>query len=144
MHAKATYDDARLILRLYELRREERLRKARAWFVSSFKPKTAGDLAALCPPGSDESASYRMVLTYWEMVASFLTSGVLNRELFYQSGRELLVVWMRIEGVLPAIREQQKDAMHYANLEAAARAYIDYLEGRSPGSYQAFAARMRG
>ena len=105
MHARATYDDAGLILHLYELRREERLRKARAWFSASFKPKTTGDLAAICPPGSDESAYYRMVLTYWEMVASFLTSGVLNRELFYQSGRELLLVWTRIEGILAAVRE---------------------------------------
>ena len=144
MHARATYDDAGLILHLYELRREERLRKARAWFSASFKPKTTGDLAAICPPGSDESAYYRMVLTYWEMVASFLTSGVLNRELFYQSGRELLLVWTRIEGILAAVREQQKDPMYYSNLEAAAREYIAYLEARAPGSYQAFAARVRG
>lgn len=144
MHAKATYDDAGLILGLYESRREERLRKARAWFSASFKPKTTGDLAALCPPGSDENAYYRMVLTYWEMVASFLTSGVLNRELFYQSGRELLLVWVRIEGILPAVREQQKDPMYYANLEAAAHDYIEYLEARAPGSYKAFAARVGG
>jgi hypothetical protein len=144
MHTKATYDDAGLILHLYELRREERLRKARAWFVSSFKPQAIGDVAALCPPGSDENASYRMVLTYWEMVASFLTTGILNRELFYQSGRELLLVWVRIEGVLPAIREQQKDSSYYGNLEAAAHEYIEYLEQRSPGSYQAFATRIRG
>jgi hypothetical protein len=144
MHAKATYDDAGLIVRLYEARREERLRKARAWFAASFKPKTIGDLAALCPPGSDESAYYRMVLTYWEMVASFLTSGVLNPELFYQSGRELLLVWVRIQGILPAIREQQKDPCYYANLEAAAEAYVRYLDARAPGSFQAFAARIGG
>ena len=47
MHAKATYDDARLILALYEARREDRMRKARAWFVASFKPKTLSDLKAL-------------------------------------------------------------------------------------------------
>jgi len=144
MHAKATYDDAGLILRLYESRREERLRKARAWFVASFKPKTLGDLAALCPPGSDENAYYRMVLTYWEMVASFVTSGVLNRELFYQSGRELLLVWVRIHGILPAIREQQKDPFTYANLEAVAQEYMAFLDGRAPGSYLAFAARVGG
>ncbi len=144
MHARATYDDAELILRLYESRREDRLRRARAWFSASFKPKSLGEVAALCPPGSDESAYYRMVVTYWEMVASFLTSGVLNRELFYQSGRELLLVWGRIEGILPAIREQHKDPMYWANLEAAAREYIAYLEARAPGSYQAFAARVRG
>ena len=89
--------------------RRPQLRKARAWFVASFKPKTLSDLKALCPPGSDENASYRMVATYWEMVASFVTSGVLNKELFFESGRELLLVWERLRDVVPAIREDFKD-----------------------------------
>lgn len=142
--AKATYDDARLILSLYEARREDRLRDARKWFSANFKPKTAADLATLCPPGSDQSASYRMVATYWEMVASFLTSGVLNKELFYQSGREMLLVWERLRDILPAIREQQKDPLYFGNLEAASREFIEAWERRSPGAYEAFAARIRG
>jgi hypothetical protein len=145
MHlAKATYDDARLILSLYEARREERLRKARAWFTASFKPRTIADLAAICPAGSDENASYRMVVTYWEMVASFVTSGVLNRDLFFQSGRELLVVWERVRDILPAVRDQQKDPMYFSNLEAVANEFIEYLEHRTPGAYKAFSARVRG
>jgi hypothetical protein len=145
MHqTRATYDDARLILSLYDARREDRLRSARKWFSANFKPKTASDLATLCPPGSEESASYRMVTTYWEMVASFLTAGVLNRELFYQSGRELLVVWERLRDILPGIREQQKDPLYFSNIEIASREYIEYLERRSPGAYQAFSARVRG
>ena len=144
MQARATYDDAQLIVKLYDMRREDRLRRARAWFSASFHAQSADALNALCPPGSDESTSYRMVTTYWEMVASFVASGVLNPELFYQSGRELLLVWTRIEGILAAVREQQKDPMYYSNLEAAAREYIAYLEARAPGSYQAFAARVRG
>jgi len=145
MHqSKATYDDARLIMTLYESRREPRLREARRWFSANFKPKTVADIATLCPPGSEENASYRMVLTYWEMVASFLTSGVLNQELFFQSGRELLLVWERIREVLPGIREQHKDANYYANLETVARELIEYWERRTPGAYQAFSTRIRG
>jgi hypothetical protein len=144
MHATATYDDTRLILQLYEARREERMRKARAWFVSSFRPKTIDEFSALCPPGSDENASYRMVTTYWEMVASFITSGVLNQELFFQSGRELLVVWERMRDILPALREKNTDAFQYSNLEAVAKAYGGYLDRRSPGTYAAFSARQRG
>ena len=144
MHAKATYDDARLILELYEARREDRMRKARAWFVASFKPKTLSDLKALCPPGSDENASYRMVATYWEMVASFVTSGVLNKELFFESGRELLLVWERLRDVVPAIREDFKDPKYYANLEVVATDYIEYLKHRGPDTYKAFSARIRG
>ena len=144
MQPKATYDDARLILKLYEARREDRMRKARAWFVASFKPKTLAELKVLCPTGSDENASYRMVATYWEMVASFVTSGVLNKELFFESGRELLLVWERIRDVVPAIREEYKDPRYYGNLEDVAADYIEYLKRRGPDTYKAFSARIRG
>jgi hypothetical protein len=144
MQSRATYDDARLILELYQMRREERLRKARAWFVGSFKPRTLSDFTALCPGGSDESASYRMVATYWEMVASFLTAGVLSKELFFQSGRELLLVWERLRDILPALREQHKDPVYFSNLEEVAGEFIAYMERRAPGSYAAFSKRVRG
>ena len=108
--SQPTYDDAQLILKLYELRREERLRKARAWFSSSFRVRMIDDFTRLCPVGSDENASYRMVVTYWEMVASFVTSGVLHKELFFQSGRELLFVWERIRDLVPGVRETTSDA----------------------------------
>jgi hypothetical protein len=143
MQSRATYDDAKLILSLYEARREERMRKARAWFAGSFKPKSLEDFAALCPPGTDENASYRMVTTYWEMVESFITSGVLSQELFFQSGRELLLVWERLRDIVPALREKNKDPFQYSNLETVATAFIAYLDHRAPGTYAAFSARQR-
>jgi hypothetical protein len=78
------------------------------------------------------------------MVASFITGGVLNKELFFQSGRELLFVWERVRDVLPGIREQQKDALYYGNLEVVAHDFIEYWERRTPGAYQAFSTRVRG
>ena len=144
MQTRATYDDARLIIELYETRREERMRKARAWFAGSFRPKTLDDFAALCPPGSDENASYRMVTTYWEMVASFVTTGVLNQELFFQSGRELLFVWERVRDVVPAIREAYNHPRELKNLEEAATAYIAWWNAHAPGAYDAFTKRVRG
>jgi hypothetical protein len=142
--ARATYDDVNLVLRLYEMRREERLREARRWFAASFKVKTFDDLTKLCPPGSDANASYRMVSTYWEMVASFLTSGVLNAELFYQSGRELLFTWERLRDIVPAIREGNKHPRELKNLEDAAAAYIGWWNSHAPGAYDAFSTRVRG
>ena len=41
--ARATFDDVDLILRLYEMRREPRLREARMWFAASFKPRSASE-----------------------------------------------------------------------------------------------------
>jgi len=56
--ASATYDDVRLILKLYDMRREERLRAARQWFVANFKAvQTVEDFHRLCPAGSDANAS---------------------------------------------------------------------------------------
>ena len=36
--AQANYDAVNLMLRLYDIRREPRLRQARAWFVDHFHP----------------------------------------------------------------------------------------------------------
>jgi hypothetical protein len=142
--ARATYDDVNLILRLYEQRREERLRDARKWFTGSFKVKSFEEFQAMCPPGSEANASYRMVTTYWEMVASFMTSGVMNAELFYQSGRELLFVWERVRDILPRVREVNKHPRELKNLEEAAAAYISWWNHTSPGAYDAFCKRVRG
>jgi hypothetical protein len=142
--ARATYDDVNLILKLYDMRREERLRQARAWFAASFKARTMEEFAALCPPGSEQITSFRMVTTYWEMVASFLTTGVLSAELFYQSGRELLFVWERVRDLLPHIREQYKHPNELKNLETAAKTYIDWWNKQAPGAYDAFSKRVRG
>lgn len=58
MHPRPTYDDANLILRLYEMRREDRMRQARAWFTAKCKGvQTYEDLLKLAPAGTDENAS---------------------------------------------------------------------------------------
>ena len=142
--ARATYDDVNLVLRLYEMRREERLREARRWFAASFKVKTFDEFTKLCPPGSEANTSYRMVTTYWEMVASFLTSGVLNGELFYQSGREMLFTWERVRDIVPALRESYKHPREMKNLEDAASAHIIWWNAHAPGAYDAFSKRVRG
>jgi hypothetical protein len=140
----ATYDDANLILKLYDMRREPKLREARAWFVANFKVKTFDDFQKLCPPGSEPNASFRMVTTYWEMAASFITAGVLHRELFYQTGRELLLVWERIRDLMPEIRAQYKNPNELKNLETAAQGYIAWWSAQTPGAYDAFSKRIRG
>ncbi len=48
---QATYDDATLLLRLYDAGREPKMREARAWFVANFKAKTLAEVQELCPPG---------------------------------------------------------------------------------------------
>jgi hypothetical protein len=144
MTVRPTYDDANLILRLYDQRREERMRKARAWFGAHFKVRTWDDLQKIAPPGTDDNASYRMVVTYWDMVASFITSGVLHKELFFQSGRELLFVWERMREVTPVIREMNKDPLLYHHLETVGNDFAAYFKSRSGDGYEAFLKRVKG
>src|SRR5512141_1498223 len=127
MTSQATYDDANLLLRLYDIRREEKMREARAWFVANFKPKSMADIQQLCPPGSENNARMRQVSTYWDMAASFVTSGVLNPDLFYSNCRECLLVAIRLHPVLAEIRAAYKDPTFLANLETVAQQYSDHL-----------------
>ena len=143
MHPRPTHDDANLILRLYEMRREDRMRKARAWFASTCKGvHTFEALMAIAPGGSDENASFRMVVSYWDLAASFVTSGVLHRELFFQSGREMLVVWVRLRQLLPSLRAAYKDPNCMRNLETVGQEFADYMKAADPDAYEAFVARI--
>jgi len=144
MHPRPTYDDANLILRLYEMRREDRMRQARAWFTAKCKGlQTYDDLLKLAPAGSDENASYRMVVTYWDMVSSFIVTGILHKELFFQSGRELLLVWERVRDLLPSLREAYKDPNYLKNLETVGTEFAAHMKGHGPEAYEAFLKRVK-
>ncbi len=142
MPSCATYDDVSLILHLYEIRREERMRDARRWFLQSFHAADFDEFERLCPGGSEQNESFRMVTSYWEMAASFITNGVLQKDLFFESGREMLLVWERIKAIVPAMRKQRSDPTYYANLEAVAGDFAAWLEERAPGTHKAFAKRV--
>src|SRR5256714_12264363 len=120
------YSGVVLIPRLYERGRGGRMRGARRWFATHFKAKTMEEFNVMCPPGSEPNASYRMLTTYWEMVASFITNGVLNEELFFQSNREFLFVWERVRDVIPELRKAMGSPIELVNLETISSAYIQW------------------
>jgi len=142
MKNPATYDDANLLLKLYDLRREPRLREARKWFGGAPQFQSREEWLKCCPSGSEENASYRMVVTYWEMVASLVAGGVLNAELFYQSNMEMLFVWEKIRLLLPEVRASQKNPALYRNLEQVATDYFAHMKSASPEWYDGFFAPM--
>ncbi len=144
MSNQATYEDVNLVLKLYEMRREEKMRAARSWFAAHFFPANMEDLLKVAPPGSDENAHFRQVVSYWEMVASFITQGVLHQELFFQSGTEMLLVYTRIKGILPLMREMYKNPHAFTNLEKVASEFINYMNRTDAGAYAAFEARING
>ena len=131
----ATHHDAQLILELYALRREERMRAAREWFIQKFAPKSVSDVRAL-GAGTAENASYRMVTTYWDMAASFVAQGILDADLFLESGGEMLVVWAKLEEIVPEIRREMNPRL-LVNVEkviqgsASARERVKTIRERS-------------
>src|SRR6516162_745450 len=141
MSAPATYDDANLVLRLYELRREEKLRAARAWFAANFAPASLEDYYRLAPMGSPENAYLRMVVSYWDMAAAFVTSGVLNRDLFFQTNGELLFVWEKVKDTVPQVRANNKNPNYLKNLEIVGNSAIQRMPAEA---YQAFSNMVKG
>jgi hypothetical protein len=72
------HHDAELLLRLYDLRREAKLREAREWFIREFRAKNLEEFRQKCPIGSEENTLFRMVLGYWDMAASVVSHGLIK------------------------------------------------------------------
>jgi hypothetical protein len=116
----ATHADAELILKLYDLRRESEMRKARNFFLN-FWPTSAEDvLAVIRDFGSQENAHFRQVIGYWEMAASFAVRGVLNDALFYDSNGELFFIYCKLRPFVKEIREKGNAPEFLKNVEALA------------------------
>ncbi len=143
MPPQATYEDANLILRLYELRREPRLRQARQWFAQHFNATSLEEMNKQAPPNSEENASMRMLVSYWEMAASFVVAGVLNEELFFKNCGEMLVVWEKVRPLVPGIRAMTKNPKAFEHLEKVGNAYIKHMETRGPEAYAGFQAMLK-
>jgi len=89
----ATYEDADLVLKLYQLRQETVLRQARHWLIFDFQPKTVDEFFAVVHGyGSQENDYYRQVLSYWEMAASLVMHGAVTADLFFDSNGEGLYI----------------------------------------------------
>jgi len=92
----ATAADAELILKLYEMRREETLRKARRFMIFDFQPKTVEELRLVSRDvGSQHNAAWRQVMSYWEMAASLVLRGALDADLFLDSNGEGILIYAK-------------------------------------------------
>lgn len=101
----ATHEDADLILKLYDMRREPLLRQARKWLIFEFNPATAEEFfAVLQPSTSDENAYYRQVVSYWEMAASLVLHGTINADLFLDTSGEGIFILAKFHGFRDAVQ----------------------------------------
>jgi hypothetical protein len=123
MAKKATPHDAQLIMRLYDLRREAEMRKARSFLAADFWPQSADDFVKLVNSfGSQENAWLRQVSSYWDMAATFVLQGALNEELFVQPGcsGEMFFIFAKIHPFLKEIREKLNNPDIFLHVEKVA------------------------
>ena len=103
----ATAADAELILRLYDLRRETEMRKARNWFAGEFWPRSFSDVEqTMMQFGSPQSRWLGQVLSYWNMAATFVVQGALSPALFTRHLPRSLVLLCEVKAV-PAGRPHE-------------------------------------
>jgi hypothetical protein len=102
----ATPQDAELILRLYDLRRETVMRHARVEVQGKFIPKSFEDVLAVTKGEHSLNTSYRMVSSYWEMAASLVKHKALDLELFSENCAEGLFLFAKVEPFLERIRKE--------------------------------------
>src|SRR5258707_5567683 len=88
-------EEAVLILNLYDLRREETMRKARDWYFRDFNPQSFADFNAAI--FGENSAYLRMVISYWEMAAALVKNGAVSLELFSDSNGEHIGLFSKIQ-----------------------------------------------
>jgi hypothetical protein len=95
-------EEAGLILKLYSLRREDTMRKARDWYFRDFNPQTMAEVNAAM--FSEHSGHLRMVVSYWEMAAALVNNGAIDLQLFSDTNGEHIGVFAKIEPLLKEIR----------------------------------------
>lgn len=141
--AQATHEQAKLMLDLFELRREPRLRQAREWFAANFRVSSGADMMQKFPPNSEGNVNFRMVASYWEMVAAIANRGLLDEELFFETSGEQVFVWEKMKGVVPEFRAMFKNPHAFENLEEHCRRFEAWRERRAPGSTEAMRQMMK-
>jgi hypothetical protein len=133
----ATPKDAEFILKLYDLRREAEMRKARNFIGGEFWPESIADYDKLMGDmRSPHNAWLRQVISFWEMAASLVLHGCIHEQLFIENAGEMFFVYAKFRPLLKDIREKYQSPEFLANTEklihnsAAARAKAETFDQR--------------
>ena len=110
------FESATLNLRLFEMRREPVLREARQWYFAEFNPETFTEFAAIV--SGERNASFRMVLGYWDMAASLVTTGAIDAEAFRAAHGEIVSTFAKIRPFLAELRSKSSEPEFCTHIEA--------------------------
>ena len=125
----ATAQDAELILKLYELRTEATMRKARNFVIVEFFPTSIADVQALFANREQPelNAYYRQATTYWEMAAAMVNHGAIDRDLFFDTNGEFFAIWAKVDDFIEDLRKFF-GAQYLVNLEKLVRSHPNGAE----------------
>ena len=137
--SEVTHEQVNLMLKLFDMRREARLREAREWFIGNFHAASMEEMMQKFPMGSKENANFRMVVSYWDMCASIVNRGLINDELYFESNGEAWGVWERVRTMIPGFRQAFGNPLFLRHLEELCGRLEAWREKTAPGS----TAKMR-
>ena len=107
MKAKKTgTEQAELILRLYELRRETVMRQARSFVGGEFAPKSVEEFWGVVSKGGEKMGYVLQVFGYWDMVSAFVLHGMLSEGLVFDTCQEMYFQYAKIQPYLTGFREK--------------------------------------
>ena len=98
----AKHEEADLILKLYDLRREPTMRIARDYYTRDFNPQSMSDVISALM--GEHSGHLRMVASYWEMAAALVNHGAIDISLFNDTNGEHFAVFSKIEPFIGELR----------------------------------------
>jgi hypothetical protein len=117
------FESATLNLKLFELRREAVLREARHWFLLEFNPESFQEFVAII--SGERNASIRMVLGYWDMAASLVTTGAIDADAFRAAHGEIVGTFSKIQPFLAELRAVSGESDTWKHIEAVVLAMPD-------------------
>lgn len=117
------FESAQLNLKLFELRRETVLRQARAWFVGEFHPETFEEVMAAVR--GEHNTWIRMVMGYWDMAASLVTTGAIDSGAFLSAHSEIFATFSKVQPFLGELREAFGEPKMFGHIEEVVMAAPD-------------------
>ena len=133
---------AMALLKLYELRTEPELRRARSWFSFEFHPSSAREVLSTWLGPGYLSAPYRMVTTYWDMAASLVTQGAISAEMFNEANTEHIAVFAKMKPYLAEVRATTNYPDYLINIEKVVGMLPNPDE--KVGIFERYMTRQRG
>ena len=141
--ANPTYEQAELQLKLYDLRREPKLRQARDWFWQNYWADSLDEAMRVAPMGTEAGTFFMMVVSYWDQACAYLNYGLLHEDLFFETSGEFFGVWERLKPSIAEGRKRWSNPLFMAHLEKAANRFESWSEKRAPGQIAAMRQMMQ-